>query len=285
MPPNRRSKTNLPGLLAYLDNASRFGRGRARKSPYERRHQGLSRGARPRHQAISSCSHSAAAGRCMPRPMARCPASSGLIWSPMQRCFPRSGLPWPTQSISNRSRYWRASHLIWSVYRRLCRPRATSGRTVRTRRLVLELDQKRYFLDLRYRGQVHELTVEIPGPEMDRRAWHVRYSRQLRAAISRPSTVAHRRPPTRRSSWSGWASKASRSTPKPSLRSRDQSRSKLHAGRDIAMPVSRWRRASSGFPCMPHRDLRPRQELLGPAFIQNDYLTMIVLARANRSDR
>lgn len=134
----------------------------------------------------------------------------------------------------------------------------------------------KYFLDLRYRGQVHELTVEIPQSR-----WITKHGMSgIRESFERKYRAVY-----------GGASVSSAYSSielvglgvdgiaehlKPSLRRGEE------AGRTA--PPRAYREACfsmrQGFQRVPvhaDRDLLPHQEIPGPAFVQNDYLTMIVL--------
>jgi N-methylhydantoinase A len=136
--------------------------------------------------------------------------------------------------------------------------------------------KKRYFLDLRYRGQVHELTVEIPGPD-----WLIAKGMSgIRASFERQYRTVYGGASAAYSSIElvGLGVDGIAETPKPSLRQGEP------AGR-APQPKSAGYRAACfaaqrGFQQVPvyaHGDLLPGQELPGPAFVQSDYLTMIVL--------
>lgn len=134
----------------------------------------------------------------------------------------------------------------------------------------------RYFLDLRYRGQVHELTVEIPSPqwitENGMPGIRASFERRYRAIYGGASVSSSH------SSIElvGLGVDGLAAHPKPSLRrGATEARSgPPHSFRDACFSLVR------GFQRVPvyaAGGLPPRQEIAGPAFVQNDYLTMIVL--------
>jgi N-methylhydantoinase A len=134
----------------------------------------------------------------------------------------------------------------------------------------------RYFIDLRYRGQIHELSVEIPSPQWItthgmagiRTSFEKRYraiygGASVSTAISAIELVGL--------SVDGISTHA-----KPSLR-------RGRTGDGMAQPRA-YRQAGfsaqRGFERVAvydDSDLSARQEISGPAFVQNDYLTMLVL--------
>ncbi|MDE3077861.1 MAG: hypothetical protein KGJ86_20760, partial [Chloroflexota bacterium] len=146
----------------------------------------------------------------------------------------------------------------------------------------------RYFLDLRYQGQVHELTVEIPSPEwvtaQGMPALRAAFERQYRAVYGGASVSA---------SYAsielvGVGVDGIVEHAKPSLRQQatgnGQQGAKRAPGAQPSAQPRAYRQAcfslQQGFlrvPVYADGDLVPGQELRGPAFVQNDYLTMIVL--------
>jgi N-methylhydantoinase A len=133
----------------------------------------------------------------------------------------------------------------------------------------------RYFLDLRYRGQVHELTVEILGPQwitthgmsgirssFERRYRSVYGGASVSAAYSSIELV-------------GLGVDGIAEHPKPSLRS-GKPMGKI-APRGYRNACFKMTQGFQKVPVYADEDLRPHQELQGPAFVQNDYLTMILL--------
>jgi len=133
----------------------------------------------------------------------------------------------------------------------------------------------RYFLDLRYRGQVHELTVEIPGPQwitthgmsgirssFERRYRSVYGGASVSAAYSSIELV-------------GLGVDGIAEHPKPSLRSGKPMGT--IAPRGYRNACFKMTQGLQKVPVYADEDLRPHQELQGPAFVQNDYLTMILL--------
>lgn len=133
----------------------------------------------------------------------------------------------------------------------------------------------RYFLDLRYRGQIHELTVEIPDKPWlatartadicarFQDAYAAVYGKAAASALSNAEIVAV-------------GVEGTAEAVKPVLRSPRTS---------SAQPALRGTRpayfhADSGYvdtPVYAHRALAPGQALTGPVFVQDDYLTMLVL--------
>lgn len=133
----------------------------------------------------------------------------------------------------------------------------------------------RYFLDLRYRGQVHELTVEIPSPQWiaDQGMAGIRriFEQRYRAIYGGASvSAAHSSIELVGLGVDGVAEQ-----PKPSL----------HAALGTGGTTPRGYRdacfsAARGYQRVPvylDTDLQPHQELHGPACVQNDYLTMMLL--------
>jgi N-methylhydantoinase A len=134
----------------------------------------------------------------------------------------------------------------------------------------------RYFLDLRYRGQIHELSVEIPRPQ-----WITMHGmRAIRASFERQYRVVY-----------GGASVSAASSTielvglgvdgvaehaKPSLRRGQTRGSAAHpcAHREACFDARQGFQRVSVY---ADRDLAPQQEICGPAFVQNDYRTMLVL--------
>ncbi len=136
----------------------------------------------------------------------------------------------------------------------------------------------RYFLDLRYRGQIHELSVEIPDPQ-----WVILQS----MAGIRASFQQHYR-----ATYGGASVSATQSSielvgvgvdgiaehAKPSLRRED-------AGIGAVQPRSHRQACFNAYlgyqqvPVYADADLSPHQEIHGPAFVQNDYRTMLILPR------
>jgi N-methylhydantoinase A len=139
-----------------------------------------------------------------------------------------------------------------------------------------EVVRRRYFLELRYRGQVHELTVEIPSPEWIAangmpaiRAAFERHYRAVYGGASVSATVAS-------IELVGLVVDGSAAHPKPSLR-RAESPGTLDLPKSHRQACFDARAGFQKVPVYEHRELVPRQELTGPAFVQNDYLTMILL--------
>jgi len=134
--------------------------------------------------------------------------------------------------------------------------------------------RKRYFMDLRYRGQFHELTVEIPGPN-----WLVTNGMSgIRANFDRHYRAVYGLASVAYSSIElvGLGVDGIAETPKPSLRQGEPAK---EAPRPAGQRKACFA-AHEGFVSVPvfvHGDLLPQQEIAGPAFVQNDYLTMIVL--------
>ncbi|OGA06734.1 MAG: hypothetical protein A3H33_10360 [Betaproteobacteria bacterium RIFCSPLOWO2_02_FULL_65_20] len=138
------------------------------------------------------------------------------------------------------------------------------------------MTRTRYFLDLRYRGQVHELTVEIPDPQ-----WiaangmpgiRESFERKYRALYGGASvSSAHSSIELVGLGVDGIAVH-----PKPSLRrgTRPGSTAAPQAYREACFSL---RQGFQRVPVYADRDLAPQQEMPGPAFVQNDYLTMLVL--------
>ena len=140
----------------------------------------------------------------------------------------------------------------------------------------VEAIRMRHFLDLRYRGQVHELSVEFPNPQwIDANGMpgiREHFERKYRAVYAGASvSSAHASIELVGLGVDGIALH-----PKPSLRRA------AHIGQ-AAVPQA-YREAcftlAQGFQRVPvyvDRDLPPRQEIRGPAFVQNDYRTALVL--------
>jgi N-methylhydantoinase A len=136
--------------------------------------------------------------------------------------------------------------------------------------------RKRYFLDLRYRGQVHELTVEIPDPEWV--AAHgmpgirASFQRQYRAVYGGASvSAAYSSIELVGLGVDGIAEHA-----KPSLRRAQTNGGAAHP-RAYRAACFDLRQGFRQIPVYADRDLPPQQEIRGPAFVQNDYLTMLIL--------
>ncbi len=134
--------------------------------------------------------------------------------------------------------------------------------------------KRRYFMDLRYRGQVHELTVEIPG-----RDWIIangmagiraRFEQQYRTVYGGASAAYSS------IELVGVGVDGVAETPKPSLRQGEPTgrAPKPAEYRDACFSVQD---GVQRVPVFAHGELLPRQEIPGPAFVQSDYLTMIVL--------
>lgn len=133
----------------------------------------------------------------------------------------------------------------------------------------------RYFLDLRYRGQVHELTVEIPGPQWIaahrmsgiRKSFEKRYravygGASVSAAYASIELV-------------GLGVDGVAEHPKPSLRM--GAHGENVAPRGYRSACFDMRGGFQKVPVYAGRDLQAQLELCGPAFVQNDYETMILL--------
>jgi len=133
----------------------------------------------------------------------------------------------------------------------------------------------RYFLDLRYRGQVHDLTVEIPGPKWiaahGMSAIRASFERRYRAVYGGASVSAA----YASIELVGLGVDGIAEHPKPSLRS-GEPMGKI-APRGYRNACFRMTQGFQRVPVYADRDLRPHHELRGPAFVQNDYLTMILL--------
>ena len=134
----------------------------------------------------------------------------------------------------------------------------------------------RYFLDLRYRGQIHELSVEIPDPQ-----WITMHGMPgIRASFERHY----------RATYGGASVSAAQSSielvglgvdgiaehAKPSLR-REQASGGVGQPRAHRQACFTAHQGFQRVPVYADRDLSPQQEIRGPAFVQNDYLTMLVL--------
>ena len=133
----------------------------------------------------------------------------------------------------------------------------------------------RHFLDVRYRGQVHELTVEVPGP-----AWITTHGMAgIRIAFETRYRAVYGGASVSEAYSSielvGLGVDGSAEHPKPSLRAAQPAADAVpRAHRDACF------RLAAGYQPVPvyaDADLRPHQTLHGPAFVQNDYLTMILL--------
>ncbi len=135
--------------------------------------------------------------------------------------------------------------------------------------------RKRYFVDLRYQGQFHELTIEIPGPQSLNSG-----SQALREQFEQHYQAVYGAAPSVYSKLElvGLGIEGIAETPKPSLRHSQSSD-------QCAMPVNHRQAcfdAAEGYRAVPvfaHRDLLAMQCISGPAFIEDDYLTMIVLPK------
>jgi N-methylhydantoinase A len=135
--------------------------------------------------------------------------------------------------------------------------------------------QKRYFMDLRYQGQFHELTIEIPNPEsLDRNAQALReqFEHHYEAVYGAAPSVYSKLELV------GLGVEGVAETPKPSLQQSQPSD-------QSAMPINQRQAcfdAAEGYRAVPvfaHRDLLAMQRIPGPAFVEDDYLTMIVLPK------
>lgn len=135
--------------------------------------------------------------------------------------------------------------------------------------------RKRFFVDLRYRGQFHELTVEIPEPEFLRsgsQALRERFESQYRSVYGAAPSVRSELELV------GLGVEGVAATHKPSLRRSETS---------DRPPVAIAERQAcfdpaKGYvpvPIFAHRELLAGQHIAGPAFVEDDYLTMIVLPR------
>jgi N-methylhydantoinase A len=134
--------------------------------------------------------------------------------------------------------------------------------------------RNRYFMDLRYRGQFHEMTVEIPGP-----AWvESQGMGGIRAVFERHYQAVYGAIPSAYSSIElvGLDVDGIVDTVKPSFRkTQTHEQAPQAAGHRNACFTAR-----QGFQPVPvyaHGELLPGQDIPGPAFVQSDYLTMIVL--------
>ncbi|OGA74667.1 MAG: hypothetical protein A3G27_05430 [Betaproteobacteria bacterium RIFCSPLOWO2_12_FULL_66_14] len=146
-----------------------------------------------------------------------------------------------------------------------------------------EAIRKRYFLDLRYRGQVHELSVEIPDPQwiagQGMPGIRSSFERKYRAVYGGASVSASH------SSLElvGLGVDGVAEHPKPSLR-RDEPAAKA-APKAYRSACFDLRQGFQRVPVYADGDLRPQREIPGPAFVQNDYRTMLVLpAQTARMD-
>lgn len=134
--------------------------------------------------------------------------------------------------------------------------------------------KSRYFMDLRYRGQVHELTVEIPGPDWiianGTAGIRTRFEQQYRTVYGGASSAYSS------IELVGLGVDGVAETSKPSLRQGTPTvRKPRPAGyRDAYFTANP---GIQRVPVYAHGELAPSQEIPGPAFVQSDYLTMIVL--------
>ena len=132
----------------------------------------------------------------------------------------------------------------------------------------------RYFMDLRYRGQFHEMTVEIPSP-----SWVESEGMPgIRAAFERHYQAVYGAIPSAYSTIElvGLDVDGIADTVKPSLRqTQTHERGPQAAGTRNA--CFRAREGYQPVPVYTHGELLPGQNISGPAFVQRDYLTMIVL--------
>jgi N-methylhydantoinase A len=142
----------------------------------------------------------------------------------------------------------------------------------------------RYFLDLRYRGQIHELTVEIPEPRWvtvnGMSAIRAAFERQYRAVYGGASvSKAHASIELVGVGVDGIVEHS-----KPSLRSGGPG-GKGAAPRGHREACFSLKRGYRRVPVYADSDFAPGEEIAGPAFVQNDYLTMLVLpGQAGRID-
>ena len=133
----------------------------------------------------------------------------------------------------------------------------------------------RYFLDLRYRGQIHELTVEVPGRDWvgSARAADIKerfnelyaavYGRAAGDELSDVELV-------------GLGIEGASDAAKPALRAGDEETGKPHPlGTRLAYFAETRKFVET--PVYDHAALRAGQDIEGPAFVQGDYLTMLVL--------
>jgi N-methylhydantoinase A len=133
----------------------------------------------------------------------------------------------------------------------------------------------RHFLDLRYRGQVHELTVEIASPswvtQQGMPAIRDAFERRYRGVYGGASvSSAHAS-----IELVGLGVDGVVEHPKPALKRSVSGKAAAPAAHREACFSAR-----QGFQRVPvyqHAELPPGQEIAGPAFVQNDYLTMLLL--------
>ena len=133
--------------------------------------------------------------------------------------------------------------------------------------------QKRYFVDLRYQGQFHELTIEIPDPrsfEGGSQALRRRFEEHYQAVYGAAPSVYSKLELV------GLGVDGIAETPKPSLRRSQTSERPAVAVkyRQACFDAADGYRAVAVF---SHRDLLASQRIPGPAFVEDDYLTMIIL--------
>ncbi len=134
----------------------------------------------------------------------------------------------------------------------------------------------RYFLDLRYRGQIHELTVEIARPqwitENGMPGIRAAFEQRYRAVYGGASvSAAHSSIELVGVGVDGIAEHS-----KPSLRRALPAAGAAapRAHREACFSLAQGYRS---VPVYADLDLAPGAEIRGPAFVQGDYLTMIIL--------
>lgn len=135
--------------------------------------------------------------------------------------------------------------------------------------------RRRYFVDLRYQGQFHELTIEIPDPQSLRsgaQALRARFEQHYRSVYGAAPSVYSKLELV------GLGVEGIAETPKPSLR-RSESSDRA------AIPFTERKACfdvAEGYVSVPvfaHRELLAKQRIVGPAFVEDDYLTVIVLPK------
>jgi N-methylhydantoinase A len=132
----------------------------------------------------------------------------------------------------------------------------------------------RYFMDLRYRGQFHEMTVEIPGP-----AWvESQGMGGIRSVFERHYRAVYGAIPSAYSSIElvGLDVDGIVDTVKPSFR-QTQTGDQVPRAAGYRKACFTARQGFQPVPVYAHDELLPSQDISGPAFVQSDYLTMIVL--------
>ncbi|HVB34941.1 MAG TPA: hydantoinase/oxoprolinase family protein [Patescibacteria group bacterium] len=132
----------------------------------------------------------------------------------------------------------------------------------------------RHFMDLRYRGQFHEMTVEIPGL-----AWmEAEGMNGIRSVFERHYRAVYGAIPSAYSKIElvGLDVDGIVDTTKPSFR-QTKPQDEIPKAKGYRSACFTARQGYQRVPVYAHGELLAGQEISGPAFVQSDYMTMIVL--------